>query len=69
MCFPEIFAEMIDKHENLALKTVIEIFEQTASAFESDLKETAGNKKDPDALHSSYQRKITASVNQGPGRP
>ena len=51
------------EHENLwELLTVIEIFEQIASAFESDLKETAGNKKNPDALHSSYQRKITASV-------
>ena len=62
MCFPEMFAEMLDGNETVDFKTVVEIFELIAKEIKCVVKLTLGEEKVVDSSRNNCEKKIIACV-------
>ena len=62
MCFPEMFAEMLDDNETVDFKTVVEIFEIIANGIKYDVKATPGDEKDAESSRDGCEKQIIACV-------
>ena len=62
VCFPEMFAEMLDDDEEVNFKTAVEVFELIVNEVKSDMTLAVDPAKDTDLTRNSTEMKITACL-------